>query len=131
MLDSSLIGEAHLSHMPFTIGRLDVNRGYVHVFDDTTLNIVMSTLDTITDFAAYLTKKERFLTGRRVVHAAGEEELLAVYLRKLNSSGEHDFVIDGDYDLLSFDEGLWKPLCAAPKGRRKLRVIVSAIRGTS
>jgi len=36
----------------------------------------MSTLDTITDFTAYLTKKEQFLTGNKVIVAAGEEELL-------------------------------------------------------
>ncbi|MGA7927898.1 MAG: hypothetical protein WCA20_18160, partial [Candidatus Sulfotelmatobacter sp.] len=94
MLDSSLVGDAH-QNAPFTIGQIDPARGYVHVFDDTTLDILMSTLDTITDFTAYLTKKARFLTGDRVVHAAGEEELLAAYLRNLNDSGEHDFVVDG------------------------------------
>ena len=59
--------------MPFTIGQIDPAKGYVHVFDDTALDIVMSTLDTITDFTAYLTKKEQFLTGNRIVMAAGKE----------------------------------------------------------
>jgi len=119
MLDSSLIGDAHL-RMPFTIGQIDTDKGYVHVFDDTTLNIVMSTLDTISDFIAYLTKKERFLTGNRVVHAAGEEELLAVYMRKLSDSGEHDFVIDGDYDLLAFGEGLWEAFVRSPERQAQI-----------
>jgi hypothetical protein len=113
VLDSSLSGEAHVN-MPFTIGQIDPEKGYVHVFDDTTLNIVMSTLDTITDFAAYLTKKERFLTGDRVVHAAGEEELLAAYLLKRNESNEHDFIIDGHDDVLSFPEGLWESFVRSP-----------------
>lgn len=86
MLDSSIVGNAHLGR-PFTIGHINPEKGYVHVFDDTTLHVVMSTLDTISDFTAYLTKKERFLTGSRVVLAAGEEELLAVYLGKMNSAG--------------------------------------------
>jgi hypothetical protein len=115
MLDSSSIGDAHLSGMPFAIGQVDPAKGYVHVFDDTTLNIVMSTLDTITDFTAYLTKKEGFLTGHRVVHAAGEEELLAIYLRELNHAGEHDFIVDGDYDTLSFDEGFWEAFERSPE----------------
>src|SRR5712692_6710692 len=72
ILDGSLIGDAHLK-MPFTIGQINPDKGYVHVFDDTTLDIVMRTLDTISDFTAYLTKKERFLTGKKVVRAAGEE----------------------------------------------------------
>jgi len=120
MLDNSVIGEVHLSHMPFTIGRIDINKGYVHVFDDTTLNIVMSTLDTITDFTAYLTKKELFLTGNRMVRAAGEEELLAVYLRKMNKSGEHDFVIDGDYDVLFFPEGFWEAFVRSPQRQAQI-----------
>jgi hypothetical protein len=114
MLDNSLVGDAHLNR-PFTIGQINPDKGYVHVFDDTTLDIVMNTLDTITDFIAYLTKKERFLTGHRVVRAAGEEDLLAIYLRKLNDAGEHDFVIDGDYDVLSFDEGFWDSFARNPQ----------------
>jgi hypothetical protein len=114
MLDSSLVGDAHFD-MPFVLGQIDSNRGYVHVLDDTTLNIVMSTLDTITDFTAYLEKKERFLTSNIKVFAAGEEELLAVYLRKLNKSGEHDFVIDGDCDGVSFEEGFWEAFVQSPE----------------
>jgi hypothetical protein len=114
MLNSSVIGENHF-HFPFTVGQINPEKGYVHVFDDTTLDIVMTTLDTITDFTAYLTKKERFLTGNKTICAAGEEELLAVYLRKLNAYGEHDFVIAGDYDFLSFDEGLWEDFSKNPQ----------------
>ncbi|MGB8522326.1 MAG: SEC-C domain-containing protein [Candidatus Acidiferrales bacterium] len=119
MLDSSLTSDAHFK-MPFAIGQLNPDKGYVHVFDDTTLNIVMSTLDTITDFTAYLAKKEQFLTGKTVVHAAGEEELLAVYLRKLNASGEHDFVIDGNYNVLSFEEGFWEAFIRSPERKAQI-----------
>ena len=119
MLDSSLTSDAHFN-MPFSIGQLNPDKGYVHVFDDTTLNIVMSTLDTITDFTSYLTKKEQFLTGKRVVHAAGEEELLAVYLQKLNASGEHDFIIDGNYDVLSFEEGFWEAFVRSPERKAQI-----------
>jgi SEC-C motif len=114
MIASDVVGDAHLD-MPFMIGQVDPVRGYVHVFDDTALEIVMSTLDTITDFTGYLTKKEQFLTGNIRVAAAGEEELLAVYLRKLSASGEHDFVIDGNYDNVVFDEGMWKAFQNRPE----------------
>jgi hypothetical protein len=120
MIDTSLVGDLHFSHIPFVVGRLDIGKTYVHVFDDTTLNVVMATLDTITDFTAYLTKKEQFLSGSRVIFAAGEEELLAVYLRKLNESGEHDFVIDGDYDVISFDEGFWETFVQSPERRAQI-----------
>ena len=120
MLDNTVIGDFHLSHMPFTIGQIDPAKGYVHVFDDTTLNIVMTTLDTITDFIAYLTKKEKLLTGTKMVCAAGEEELLAIYLRKLNSAGEHDFVIDGDYDAYAFEEGFWEAFVRSPERQAQI-----------
>ncbi len=119
MLDSSLNGDQHFSQ-PFTIGQVDIARGYVHVFDDTTLNIVLTALDTITDFTAYLTKKEQFLTGKILVHAAGEEELLAVYLRRMNESGEHDFVIEGNYDAVSFDKGMWEAFTNRPERRAQI-----------
>lgn len=119
MLDSSLIGDGHLNR-PFTIGQINPDKGYVHVFDDTTLDILMSTLDTISDFTAYLTKKEQFLTGNKVVSAAGEEELLAVYLSKMNSAGEHDFVIEGDYDVLSFGEGFWEEFSRSIQRRAQI-----------
>jgi hypothetical protein len=129
MLDSSLIGGDAHRDMPFTIGQINPDKGYIHVFDDTTLDIVMSTLDTITDFTAYLTKKEQFLTGRRVIHAAGEEELLAIYLRRLNKHGEHDFIIKGDYDTLSFDEGIWESFVRSPERLARLKPTALAIRG--
>jgi len=119
MLNSRLIGDAHL-YEPLTIGQLNPEKGYVHIFDDTTLTILLETLDTITDFTAYLTKKERFLTGRMGVIAAGEEELLAVYLRQLNETGEHDFVVDGDYDDVVFEEGFWEKFIASPERRAQI-----------
>jgi SEC-C motif len=119
MLVSDVVGDAHFD-MPFMVGQVDAAKGYVHVLDDTALEIVMSSLDTITDFTAYLTTKERFLTGKITVAAAGEEELLAVYLRKVNAAGEHDFVIDGDYDRVVFDEGMWKAFQERPERKAQL-----------
>lgn len=119
MLDNSLVGNAHLN-VPFTIGQLDPDRGYVHVLDDTTLIILLETLDTITDFASYLTKKERFLTGSLVVFAAGEEELLAIYLRQMSDQGEHDFVIDREYDHVAFEEGFWDAFVASPQRKAQI-----------
>jgi hypothetical protein len=115
MIDSMLVGDHHLPGMPFTIGHVDPKKGYVHVFDDTTLDILLNTLDTITDFTAYLTKKDRFLSGQVMVHAAGDEELLAVYLKKLNSVGEHDFIFDQEFDAISIQEGQWESFIRSPE----------------
>jgi hypothetical protein len=106
MLDTHLVGDEHLKK-PFVVGRIDAGKGYVHVLDDTSLNIVMTHLDTVSDFVAYLTKKEQLLTNGVHVLATGEEELLAEYVGNLNGEGEHDFVFPKDTDGLFFPEGQW------------------------
>ncbi len=108
MMDSTLIGTSDTKCTQlFTIGQVDPAKGFVHVFDDASLKVVMETLDTITDFVQYLTKKERFMTSGTAVIATGEEELLAYYLRDINAHGEHDFIIPPDTNGIFIQEGLW------------------------
>ena len=73
------------------VGQVDPKKGYVHCLDDTTFGILLKTLDTLSDFVAYLTKKERFISNGHMLSAAGEEELLAYYLTHLNDNKEYDF----------------------------------------
>ena len=117
MLESAQATNVAESSRPFTIGQVDPAKGYVHVFDDTSLEIVMRTQDTITDFVQYLTKKERFMTGGTAVFAAGEEELLAYYLRDINADGEHDFIVPADLNGLAIVEGLWDEFIHSPEYR--------------
>ena len=111
MIDTAVIGDAHVekanpSHL-FTVGQIDPSRGFVHVFDDATLSVVMSTLDTTADFVAYLNKKEAFITKPTHVIASGEEDLLAFYLQKLTPAREHDFVIPPEINSVLFPDELW------------------------
>src|ERR1019366_4103860 len=114
MLDNSLEGDKHLL-TPFTVGKVNPEKGFVHVFDDTALNVVMRQLDTITDFVEYLSKKEALITGDVRVAAAGEEELLARYLGRLNANGEHDFMIPTKSDAVYFDQGSWIHFLQSPE----------------
>ena len=66
--------------IPFCIGDIDPSRTFVHVLDDTSLDIVLNTLDTISDFVSYLDKKEKLIRSDTTIFAAGEEDLLAYYL---------------------------------------------------
>ena len=119
MIAPSVIGEAHYDltapMRPFTIGQVNPDKGFVHVFDDTTLDIVMRTLDTITDFANYLQRKERFIVSGKLAFAAGEDDLLAFYLKDLNDGGEHDFVVEQDFDSVAIDEGFWREFSRHPQ----------------
>lgn len=77
MLQTDLRGLAEHAQ-PFTIGDLAPGKTFVHVLDDTSLSVLMQTLDTIADFVAYLRKKEALFRGPRLLMAAGEEELLVL-----------------------------------------------------
>ena len=120
MVNNALLGERHYAKLadggePFTIGRISPEKGYIHVFDDTTLDIVMGTLDTISDFVTYLARKERFLCSDRHIIAAGEEELLARYLSKTDSDRLHDFIVEPDVDVIAYGEGFWDDFCRNPQ----------------
>lgn len=119
MINSSLVGDEHLAKRQppayFTIGQINPTKGYVHVFDDATLDIVLKTLDTVADFVAYLSKKESLFARVHGVIAAGEEDLLAYFLSQLNSSGEHDFVLPTNMNCLLIDQGHWAEFIRHPQ----------------
>lgn len=107
MLTSDIVGEAQ-HDFPFRIGWPDdPSKGFIHVFDDATLYFVLRTLDTVTDFVSYLTKKEALFQSGIKIAAAGEEEMLALYLGRLNEREEHDFVVPPEYNAIVIDEGFW------------------------
>lgn len=62
---------------PFTIWDIDSSKGFVHIFDDESLDRVLGTLDTISDFVAYLNAKETLVRSGKLLHSPGEEETLA------------------------------------------------------
>jgi hypothetical protein len=101
--------------VPFVIGDLDPSRTFVHVFDDTSLDVVMGTLDTVSDFLHYLGRKAALMRGRREVMATGEEELLAWYLKNMNEVSEHDLVFPEDVTGVGIPEGGWEAFQRNPQ----------------
>jgi len=90
------------------------------VLDDTTLDIVLSALDTITDFVEYLTKKESFMRSDRAVMVAGEEDLLAFYLSHVDENEEHAFEVPPDVNAVFMEEGHWEDFKRSPQRRAQL-----------
>lgn len=121
MLDSRVMGEEEHLRTPFVIGRLRADRGYVHVFDDTSLDVVMGYLDTVSDFVAYLARKEKLLTGEVHVRAAGEEELLGEYVKRLNADGDHDFIIPEGTTHVLLAEGTWEKFLQSDERKAQAR----------
>jgi hypothetical protein len=124
MLDFSLglQGNAEdLSSNPFTVGDLDPSRTFVHVLTEYTLDILLKTLDTISDFVSYLERKENLIRSNTAIFAPGEEDLLAFYLMHKNEKGMHDFTFGRDYCGVFLEEGVWKDFCNGPERKEQLR----------
>jgi hypothetical protein len=116
----NIVGDAHTEptaelYTPFAVGNIDPAKGYIHVFDDVALDIVLGELDTITDFVKYLRKKESLIASGKLAFAAGEEDLLAFYLKDTDASNEHAFVFPGDVAGIAIEENHWKGLKTNPQ----------------
>jgi hypothetical protein len=116
------LGEGLVSEerMPFAVGDLDRRRGYVHVLDDVTLDVLLGELDTLADFTAYLSAKEHLVRSGRLLGAAGEEELLAYYLQHVDANDRHEFRVPKGMTVIGLDEGLWTNLRAHPQYQAKM-----------
>lgn len=111
-------------NIPFTVKQGSSNKGFLHIFDDTTLNIVMQTLDTISDFVDYLEKKEEIFDNGTIIHAAGEEELLAFYMTGVGDDSKADFSFKKSLPEISniaLLEGFWEKYSRSPQKKRRMQ----------
>lgn len=80
----------------------DFNKGFVHVFDEKSFQIILHELDTVKDFINYLIKKEEFATNNSKILMYGEEDLLGYYI-------SNDFSFPDKSGLLILND-IWKGL---------------------
>ena len=92
----------------------------MHVLTDTSLEIVLKTADTISDFTSYLTKKRNFLRSGKSVLACSEQDLLALYLKYVNAEGVHDFVVPPDVRHIRIECDQWENFQNRPERRAQL-----------
>lgn len=86
-------------------------KGFVHVLDEQALTILMTELDTITDFVQFLRATESFLQKTQVV-APGLEQLLALYLHNGRNYPEGS-------DLLILSDDMWSGISTRDEFRRR------------
>jgi len=82
----------------------------VHVFDSHNLPILLSELDTVTDFPNYLHEKIRAVGRYQGLLYCGEEDLLAHYLHNYDEDTKRHFIgvpSDSDATGLYIEEGEW------------------------
>src|SRR5436190_3889347 len=119
MFDSECVAD----EIPFTVGLVGDKTQFVHVLDDTSLVILLNTLDTTSDLIMYFERKEKFVLSGLSVAVAGEEEFLGHYLEFVDQNNDHDFLIGVDtsgYDQIVFEEGFWDGF--SKHERRKLQI---------
>jgi hypothetical protein len=75
-------------------------QGYVNVFDEKSTSIILSELDTITDFTEYLVAKENFFSNKKIL-IPREIDFLAFYIQ---TGLELDFTPD----VISCENNLWE-----------------------
>lgn len=100
LITPDLKGPAHTNaaasgFLPFGIGDVRPDGSFVHVFDDKSLDLVLSELDTVIDFTEYLTRRENIIRSGRLMPVNGEHDLLGYYLLSEGTDGTHDFIRPG------------------------------------
>ena len=90
---------------------------YIHTFTREFTEILLTELDTITDFIDYLKEKENFLNfNKSLIVMGGEEELLAYYLMH-----ERKFDFPSS-DSIVFNGGFWDELNKRPEYQEKKKL---------
>ncbi|MBO0792269.1 MAG: SEC-C domain-containing protein [Ktedonobacteraceae bacterium] len=119
LITPGVIGAEHMADncKPFTIGQIDPTKGYIHIFDEASLSIVMHTLDTITDFVTYLIKKEQVIESGQLIYAGGENDLLAFYLMQGINKNNQGFasLLNMGGDAIIIADGFWHELQKSDK----------------
>ncbi|BEN74051.1 zinc chelation protein SecC [Serratia marcescens] len=89
---------------PFIIGDLYPEKTFIHVLDEMTLDLIFSSLNTITDFIGYLCEKEKVVRNKMLISSGGEDATLGLYL--LNDGYLID-KINGDNSGFVIHEHMW------------------------
>ncbi len=113
--------EKDFNHIPFSIGQDELNKGFVHVFDDFTIQLVLNELDTIGDFVNYLQARKDLLEESKIF-TTGEEELLANYLTNIDEDGEHSFnlpFVENKENTVFLNQGGWVNFISSQEYKNK------------
>ncbi|MGY3094966.1 YecA family protein [Pantoea eucalypti] len=91
---------------PFCVGDVYPEKTFVHILDETALKLLLTELNTASDFIGYLTEKERVIRKKSLFISAGEEETLATYIMGKNKIVPDVLIKKGQP--VTIPEGEWK-----------------------
>ncbi len=87
-LDNSVSGDQHWEQeacTPFSIGKISADE-FVHVFNESTIDLVLREFDTAHDFISYLTQRESLLNSAKHVTAVSEADIIHLYYRSYDEA---------------------------------------------
>lgn len=76
----------HPGYRPFHIGDVNPDDRFCHVFDRSSLEILLLELSTVSDFTTYLTFRAKAMRSGRLSYVAAEKDLCAVYLESVGEA---------------------------------------------
>jgi hypothetical protein len=119
----------------FAIGDVQPEDAFIHVLNESALELLARELDTVTDFVRYLTRRERIIRSGHLLALAGEHDLLGHYLLSGGPDEDHDFrPADGrewrDGERLQIPSGMYAGLAQQPGYQARNRPTGSRTRGT-
>ena len=88
--DTSLTSEHQMS-FPFSVGDPKPEKSFVHIFDRTGLDAVLSEFDTVSDFIEYLTHRAVVIREKNIAVAYSEKDMIAFYFQNEDEHGNHSF----------------------------------------
>jgi len=93
-------------------------KGYVHIFDDSSIETIMTELDTISDFVKFLDDTEGYYEGkteRSIVCEGSMKDVLAFYLKNGRKYLDEETASKYDWVMVHINEGLWDELTSYPE----------------
>lgn len=108
IINPSIIGEEKQLNTPFTVGQINKEKGFVHIMNEISLEILMTELNTVSDFVAYLLEKERFILSGQLYKAHSEEDLLTAYLENIDDEEKHSFKFGNEDLKIEIKKDIWQ-----------------------
>ncbi|WP_095155733.1 SEC-C domain-containing protein [Pseudomonas sp. Irchel 3E13] len=99
--------EKEILQHPFFVGDVDPSQTFVHILDESSIELLLEELCTPSDFIHYLEAKEQAVRRGGLVVSYGEEETLAHYLLHEDKHG-FGAIEGGSYEKFIIPEWQWR-----------------------
>lgn len=94
-IDNSIHGKDHWDKdncKPFCIGQI-FEGSFVHIFNESTIELVLKEFDTAKDFLSYIKQRELLLNSSQLVRATSESDIIQLHYENFDEKKEHQLSI--------------------------------------